>query len=358
MFTGVFALRSPQLLCCGPDAVKEVMVKQFKNFGENDFNMIDNTADPIFGRNPFLLAGAEWKEKRGEITPALTSGRIRAVYPLVEDVCHRLVDYVKRQGTGVDIQLKELSAKYTTDVVSNCLYAVDAKSFTTENPVIREMGRRLMEFPPLFNMYVMAVAVVPMLKIIYKMRLVPLEIEQFFTKLMNDAMEIRKNSNSDRQDFLEYLVQLKEKKNLSNLDMAAHSVTFFLDGFETSSVFISFVLYELSVNKAIQDRLREEIAAVESSKGLTIDSVSDMPYLEQVCNGKSQVKFSKQHQPLQDISEALRLHPTLVILGKRCTEDTEIEISKDKKVTVEKGTPVIVPVLSIHTGEVIRLKER
>jgi cytochrome P450 len=48
------------------------------------------------------------------------------------------------------------------------------------------------------------------------------------------------------------------------------------------------------------------------------------------------------------ISESLRLHPPLVILGKRCTKDTELELAKDKKVTVEKGTPVIVPVYSIH----------
>jgi cytochrome P450 len=144
----------------------------------------------------------------------------------------------------------------------------------------------LMEFPPLFNLYVIALAFVPKLKDFYKMRMVSPEVEQFFTKLMNDAMDLRKKSNSDKTDFLEFLVQLKEKKNLSSLDMAAHSVTFFLDGFETSSVFISYVFYELSLNKTIQDRLREEIKSVESSKRLTFDSIADMPYLEQVCNGE------------------------------------------------------------------------
>lgn len=42
------------------------------------FLQIDKDSDPIFGRNPFLLKGEEWKEKRAEITPAFTSLRVSA----------------------------------------------------------------------------------------------------------------------------------------------------------------------------------------------------------------------------------------------------------------------------------------
>jgi hypothetical protein len=103
------------------------------------------------------------------------------------------------------------------------------------------------------------------------MRFVPVEVEKFFTKLTQEALEYRKANHSDRIDFLEYLGQLKEKKNLTNLDTgliinssnfiglvsnqvllyfsAAHCITFFVDGFETSSIFISYVLYAVSRNR-------------------------------------------------------------------------------------------------------------
>lgn len=37
---------------------------------------INRDKDPIFGRNPFMLTGDQWKEKRAEITPAFTPTRV------------------------------------------------------------------------------------------------------------------------------------------------------------------------------------------------------------------------------------------------------------------------------------------
>lgn len=132
----------------------------------------------------------------------------------------------------------------------------------------------------------MLMAIFPKIKLFYKMRFVSDELEQFFTNLMREALEIRKISSPDRDDYLEYLSQLKAKKKLTDLDTAAHAITFFADGFETSSVFIAFVLYELSMNQDIQNKLREEIKEAASNDGLTFDSVYEMPYLDQICNGQ------------------------------------------------------------------------
>jgi hypothetical protein len=53
------------------------MIKHFSSFHDNEFShMIDKESDPIFGRNPFMLCGEEWKTKRAEITPALSANRV------------------------------------------------------------------------------------------------------------------------------------------------------------------------------------------------------------------------------------------------------------------------------------------
>lgn len=76
-FVGVFMMRSPQILVIDPDLIKDVMIKNFKSFHDNDFsNIVDKETDPLTGRNPFVLTGDEWKEKRGEITPAFTPTRV------------------------------------------------------------------------------------------------------------------------------------------------------------------------------------------------------------------------------------------------------------------------------------------
>lgn len=62
-----------------PEASKDVMIKYFNNFQDNEFtNATDIDLDPILGRNPFFLSGEndEWKKKRNEISPAFSQLRV------------------------------------------------------------------------------------------------------------------------------------------------------------------------------------------------------------------------------------------------------------------------------------------
>ena len=48
------------------------------------------------------------------------------------------------------------------------------------------------------------------------------------------------------------------------------------------------------------------------------------------------------------VTESQRLHPALGLLTKICTIPIELKDYKDKRVLIEKGTPVIIPVYPIH----------
>lgn len=63
--------------------IKNVLVKNFKNFSNNEYGEMDRFVDdPIFGKNPFILSGNEWKEKRSETTPAFTALRV-IIFPFL-----------------------------------------------------------------------------------------------------------------------------------------------------------------------------------------------------------------------------------------------------------------------------------
>jgi Cytochrome P450 len=70
-------------------------------------------------------------------------------------------------------------------------------------------------------------------------------------------------------------------------DVAAQAITFFGDGFETSSSALSFLLYSLATNPDVQERVREEVESVLKRHGnkLTFDSIQEMPYLDMVLAG-------------------------------------------------------------------------
>lgn len=62
---------------------------------------------------------------------------------------------------------------------------------------------------------------------------------------------------------------------------------------------------------------------------LSFEAINEIPYLDQV------------------FYEALRLHPAAVTTTRRCEEAVELEFD-GKKVQVEKGMNVYVPILSLH----------
>lgn len=225
------------------------MTRYFKSFHDNEFSkMIDPKKDPLFARNPFMLTGEEWKEKRAEITPAFTNNRLKVLYPLIQDVQFRMSKYINTElnnETKEPFDVREICAKYTTDVVSSCIYGADAGSFTEKDPEIRAMGRKLMEPSGTFMFLMFIASAVPILRKVINLRFVPLEVQDFFVNLMEQALLYRKENNVVREDYLDYLIELKKKKNISDLDMAAHTISFITDGFETSSLAICQALYEV-----------------------------------------------------------------------------------------------------------------
>ena len=53
---GIFKFRQPALLLRDPEIIRDVIVKEFSSFQDNDFHS-NVDIDPLFGRNPFVLRG-------------------------------------------------------------------------------------------------------------------------------------------------------------------------------------------------------------------------------------------------------------------------------------------------------------
>lgn len=161
----------------------------------------------------------------------------------------RFVKYVKdeyQKDSKAPLELREICARYTTDVVSSCVFNADAQSFIKENPGIRVMGKKFVEALSSFGLVqFLLTSLFPGIQKLLKMRIMDKESEDFFINLMLQAVKLRESSKVQRDDYLSFLIELKKKKSISDIEMAAHGVTFFTDGYETSSVGISHILYEV-----------------------------------------------------------------------------------------------------------------
>ncbi|KAH8255396.1 hypothetical protein KR038_002387 [Drosophila bunnanda] len=154
-------------------------------------------------------------------------------------------------------------------------------------------------------------------------------------RIVRETVELREREQIRRNDFMDLLLGLRRQENGKGLtveQMAAQAFVFFVAGFETSSSNMSYALFELAKNEAVQEKLRQEIREVIARHGqLTYEAMMEMTYLDQT------------------ITETLRKYPALASLTRVASEDYEIPARDGgESVVLEKGTNIHIPVRAIH----------
>lgn len=164
----------------------------------------------------------------------------------MQEVADRMKTYIKKEIKIQDyIETRELCAKYTTDVVTCSIYGVESGAFSNEHSEIRDTARNVLS--PSIRLFIILYVTpfFPGLSKFIKLKFCPDKEANFLTKLLNDALKYRIDNKIQRQDYLDFLIHLREKKGLSDIEITAHTLSFFFDGIETSSITLSFILYEV-----------------------------------------------------------------------------------------------------------------
>ena len=132
-------------------------------------------------------------------------------------------------------------------------------------------------------------------------------------------------------DEKEFLFSNRTTNKLTEDEIIAQAVLFFIAGYDTTATLLSWAAYELALNPSIQQRLYEEIKTAIDSKGdIDYDLLSRLEFLDAV------------------ISETLRLDSPAVDLLRTCTEEC---LLGDTGIKLEKGQQVEIPVFPIHHSE-------
>jgi len=176
-------------------------------------------------------------------------------------------------------------------MVTDCVLGLGADSFT-DNPTpimayIKDLFSPQWTFMTLFAL----VNSFPSLSHLIKIRFVPPHVERFFIGLMETAVQSRKSQLAtgqfQRTDFLDYLMQLGEKRNLDTRHLLAHTMTFLLDGFKTVAAVLSHMLLLLGRDDVVQQRLREEIQSHLQDGIIPYDKLHELPYLDACLHGEN-----------------------------------------------------------------------
>ncbi|KAF2901777.1 hypothetical protein ILUMI_04406 [Ignelater luminosus] len=338
-YLGIFNMRQPVLLLRDTSVIRNVLVSEFNKFRDNGIELSEE-ADPILAKNPFFLKGDRWKIVRAQLTPLLTNAKIKAMFPLVQDVCKNMVNYLEREPDANEehgLEAKELALKFTSDNVASCAFGLEEHSFNDPNAEFRKMAEQFLK-PTWFGYISFFIttlfpSLIKMLKIPNSQR----HISDKFKEILTKTVKYRKNNNIRRNDYLDSLIELKSKPmpyEYTDDYMVAHAFTFFLDGSETSAIILSFALFEIAADFSIENKLKNEIdeMLIKYNGVITFEAVQEMTYLDAI------------------FSETLRKYPPLMVMTRECTEEAKLVAPDNpgQEFKIEKGCHIYIPVLGMH----------
>lgn len=295
-FVGMYFFARPAILIFDLDLVKNVLVKDFEHFADRG-HYYNKKKDPL-SANLYAVDEPEWRKLRPKITPTFSSAKMKFMFSTVVEVGDRLCEALQKMVNENDeIEIKDVLSKYTTDVIGRCAFGIECNSFENPNAEFRQMGLATSEKPRHSQFVAAFKNNWPVLARKLSLKSVRDDVSEFYLKVVSDTIEYREANNVQRNDFMDLLLKMKNDpaadRKLTVHEIGAQVYQFFLAGFETTWVTLTYCLYELAMNKEIQDRVRDEIrTAFKKHNGkITYEMMADLTYVEQVIMGNRQYSY-------------------------------------------------------------------
>ncbi|XP_076683508.1 cytochrome P450 9e2-like [Andrena cerasifolii] len=335
---GFYKFANPVLLVREPHLVKTVLQTNFSSFHDNSVAVIPDV-DPLLATNPFFCNGDAWVSGRKRLTWAFSSMRLKILFVAVSGVCKKFQDFLDRRLKSSDkyeVELKYLFSKFTGEVVANAGFGIEGHCFDDESHPMAfdRIGDEIFKPKAINAIFQTVVFFMPTLNHILRVSVFPKRLEKFFRNLVDECLEARKKDSMPRNDLLQLMVDLEKtnEEKLSKDVLTAHMASLYADGFETSSITLSFIGYQLAAHKDVQEKLRAEVQSTIAKHGgqLTFEGLKEMKYMDQVMN------------------ESQRCFSAFGTMSKRCTAEFELEGSDGLRCRVKPGTEIAIPVWSLH----------
>lgn len=134
------------------------------------------------------------------------------MFPLILECSEHLEQYLdKLVAKEEPVECRELTAKYTTDVIGSCAFGIEMNALSDQDSEFRRMGKKV--FEPTF-VQILKFRLRQSVPKLYNMLgyiLPKSEITTFFTKAVVDSMNYRMEKNIVRPDFINMLLELKKQ---------------------------------------------------------------------------------------------------------------------------------------------------
>ncbi|XP_059489584.1 cytochrome P450 9e2-like [Neocloeon triangulifer] len=344
-WAGFYMGTVPEYLITVPELVREVTVKQFDHFTDRQ-PFAQSNVDDLLARSLLSLKGDEWRKMRHNLSPAFTSSKLRGMMDLMVQIGMQYSKFISsRTNSDEAVDVKNIFRRFAADVIATTAFGTPSNSLDESNSEFYDKGMTMMDFKGKRGLVVMGYVFAPKLMQFLRIPFLPVDLKDFFNKIISGNIKFREQNNKSRPDMLQLLIderkaQLRKLKEanlpieegsvLTDLDISAQAFTFFLGGFETTSTLMAISSIVLGAMQEVQEKLRAEVddAFAQHPDGkLTYETIQGLKYMDMV------------------ISEVQRLVPIGAFGDRVCTKDLDLP---EFNLKFKKGDIVGIPFYSLQ----------
>ncbi|GIY16199.1 cytochrome P450 3A41 [Caerostris extrusa] len=354
---GSFEGSNPAVMVAEPDLLRDILVKDFHVF---PYRRIMETGDPIADNMVSIMTGEDWKRVRTIITPAFTSKRMRQMGTIMNECSKSVVEVCEKHfNEGKPVDFKSVFGAYTMDVIAKSAFATKINSYNDpQNIFVRKVREGFLKFT-IPRMLIAILLPGWILKHFQFLNPMKFDRDNFFRDVTMSVIKQRKETGQRYNDFLQLMMDAADEtaqtenseyaedetdrfgsitnngltpstkyKKLSEVELLAQCIIFFMVGYETTATLLTFVCYCLATNPEWQEKLIKEVDdAFVKHKEMSYEAVRDMKILDAV------------------VSETLRIHPPSTSTERTAVEDYALG---NTGITIKKGMRVSIPAYAMH----------
>lgn len=302
-----------------PTAIREMLLDRVDDYPKS--LVTKNLLRPAIGDSLFIAEGAHWRWQRRAVAPAFSHRNMLNLSPIMTAAAQRSADRIAAAGPRAINMLDEMVTS-TFDVISDV-------TFSGGDGFDRDAVHRAIDD------YIAEAGKLSLFDILGLPDWLPRPGRAMLGRALKDMKRIAdgaidaraERGPSDTPDLLDLLLDgtdPKTKRQMNTAELRDNLLTFIVAGHETTALTLSWALYLMGFDQAVQQKARAEAQTVLQGRAATGADVENLPYIRQI------------------IDETLRLYPPAGVIS-RTAQRNDTLCGRE----VRPGDTVMVPIYAL-----------
>ena len=322
---GVTRITSPMmadtLYVCEPEFIHDVLLRRAEAFQRHPVSR--RVFAPVMGGTSIFLAeGAEWRWQRRAVSSPFRHDTMNALVPIFAEMAARQVERWASQPSDSPVDVDADMHRTTFDIIVETMLG----------------GRGNLDVEPCGQALTTAFEAIPwqaILTLLSVPRWMPypgrgrfLQSSRYLYREFGRIVAERRGRPTTSQDLLNLLLAARDPETgraMTDAELATNLLTFIAAGHETTAVALTWSLWLISRNEAVQRQLLEEVTACAGNQTIGPAHVDRLVFTRQV------------------IQEAMRLYPPAAVIMRQAKTDTALG-----DLPVSAGTYITIPIFALH----------